>query len=56
MLWLLKILFFGHVHKWVNTTGVSRWERHDAYGRVISNGPRYVCHCEKCGAYKAFDL
>lgn len=49
MVRLLKLIFFGHIHKW-ETVGQSRWER------VGGSGPRFVCRCEKCGSYRTFDL
>lgn len=50
MIRLLQFLFFGHIHKWVDV-GSGRWQRGSDEA-----GPRYVCKCEKCGAYRAFDL
>jgi hypothetical protein len=51
MLALLKLIIFGHLHKWIDV-GHGRWSRPED----SSEGPRYVCKCERCGAYKAFDL
>ena len=51
MINLLKFIIFGHIHKW-ETVGQSRWE----HSASVSSGPRFVCRCEKCGAYRVFDL
>jgi phage terminase large subunit GpA-like protein len=47
MIWLLRVLFFGHCHKWktiqknnlVNTLG----------GKPVERGERYILQCEHCG-------
>lgn len=54
MLWLLKILAFGHVHKWKE---VSRVDLHQTqHNGFVNTGKRIYTVCEKCGAHKKWDL
>ena len=55
MIRLLQFLIFGHVHKW-ETVGRSSWKTVGEFGSELESGPRFVCKCEKCGAYRTFDL
>lgn len=55
MVTLLKLIFFGHIHKWEKVGNSSTWEKH-LDGQLVAKGPRFICRCEKCGVFKAFDL
>ena len=50
MIWLIKFLLFGHIHKW-ECISVNRLT--DDVGGI---GMRAVTRCEKCGAYRKWDL
>lgn len=50
MIWLFKMFIFGHTHE-RETVGQSRWKND-----LGEEGPRFVCKCKSCGAYKKFDL
>lgn len=48
---VLRWLYFGHVHKWVEDS------RHDLVGYDKSViGVVVICHCEKCGEPRRFTL
>lgn len=55
MLWLLKILAFGHVHKWKEVSRAPL-EIHHEPSNFVSKGVRVITTCEKCGAWKKWDL
>lgn len=48
MLWLIKFLIFGHIHKW-RPTGQSKFS--DEFGR---SGNCVYAVCETCGKRKVF--
>lgn len=54
MLNLLKLLIFGHLHKWavIADAPFERWE--DSPTDIVHRGRKYTCRCEKCGEIKAF--
>lgn len=55
MIWLLKWLFFGHVHKW-KTLENRVLNLTDKNGKISVRGQRYVQQCEGCGIVVKRDL
>lgn len=53
MLWLLKVLVLGHVHKWKEVSRGPLEEHSDGF---VSKGVRVFTVCETCGAQKKWDL
>lgn len=49
MIHLLKILIFGHVHKWALVEKETLARARDPNAPV---GYRFITKCETCGAYK----
>lgn len=53
MIYLLKLLIFGHVHQWVTVdTAEFAWE----FGGKPKSGTRHTLRCSKCGDVKKVDL
>ena len=54
MMLLLKLLLFGHVHRWkILDRDPLRFTRE---GEVTDRGMRYTLQCEKCGDVAKRDL
>lgn len=51
MIYLIKFLIFGHVHKWNIVREIEIFEE---FGDPLPYKHRYVCRCEKCGNMKTF--
>lgn len=53
MLWLLKKLIFGHVHRWREVERANL-----KYQGPLSerDGVTVFCECETCGAHRKFNL
>lgn len=54
MIWLLKLLIFGHAHKW-EEIGQAQVEGKSISGGYGLLGVRYRCRCTKCGSIRKFD-
>jgi hypothetical protein len=56
MIWLLKFLITGHVHKWVkyDEGKISVTDKFTDRKRVT--GSAVFCSCEKCGEHRVFRL
>ena len=55
MIHLLKLLIFGHVHKW-ETVETANWRIEGMDGTILKNGKKFICRCETCGSYTAFEV
>lgn len=54
MLWLLKWLIIGHIHRWKT---IEKCElRNTIKGVIVERGERYIQQCEKCGIVIKRDL
>lgn len=54
MLWLFKIIIFGHVHKWKEVSREKLTVHTD--NPEPNTGVRVYTVCEKCGAQRKWDL
>lgn len=56
MIWLLKMLIFGHVHKWkeVSREPIGRYSKD--LSQSVHTHDRIEYLCEKCGKRKVEDL
>lgn len=54
MVWLLKFLVFGHVHRWKILSETPLTCTHK--GMVLDRGTRFHLQCEKCGDVMKRDL
>jgi hypothetical protein len=54
MVWLMKWLVLGHIHKW--KTIAVRPFRLTERGRVTDTGERHIQQCETCGLVVKRDL
>jgi len=54
MIWLLKMIIFGHVHKW-KSVKEERYKLHDGnVNHIVAHGTQYILQCEHCGSMKKF--
>lgn len=54
MIRILQFLFFGHVHKWQETSRRELFLTRNGARHLI--GERVFCKCETCGKPEKFDL